>query len=61
MESLMAFLWLVWLLASVWGVFQTVGAHLMVMYFPEGKRWWLFPSQIIALAFFAAAVHFHPF
>jgi hypothetical protein len=61
MESVMAFLWLAWLLVSVLGVFQTVGVRLMVMYFPEGRRWWLFPSQIIALAVFAAAVHFHPF
>lgn len=53
--------WFLWLLLSIYIVFQFIGMHLMVSYFPEGRRWWQFPAQLASLAFFATAVLYHPF
>lgn len=61
MTVVLLIVWSLLLLISVAGIYQTIGLHLMVQYFPEGKRWWMFPSQIVALAVFAAVITFHPF
>lgn len=61
MTALLTIAWLLCLAASLLAIYQTVGAHLMVTFFPEGKRWWMFPAQMASLAAFAAVVTFHPF
>lgn len=53
--------WFVLLLLSIAAVFNLVGMRLMVGYFPEGRRWWMLPAQLLSLAVFAAIVLFHPF
>lgn len=60
MEAMKTIGWLLWLLLSVLMVFEFVGYRVMLAYFPEGKRWWHFPAQVAALAFFAAAVLCNP-
>lgn len=59
--SLYMLLWFPLLFVSVIAVFQLVGTRLMVCYFPEGRRWWMFPSQLLSLVAFAAIVINHPF
>lgn len=54
-------LWLIALAITVLMVFELVGMRLMVQYFPEGRRPWMFPSQVAAMMAFAAVVHFNPF
>lgn len=60
MAALYIIIWFLLLIASIVMVFEFVGMHLMVRYFPEGRRAWMFPMQLISLAIFAAAVAFHP-
>jgi len=61
MSALLAIAWFLMLLLAICLIFMLVGLHRMVHMLPEGKRWWLFPSQLASLAFFAALVHFNPF
>lgn len=61
MTALLAILWFLWLVVSWVLVFEFVGAAALVNMFPEGRKWWLFPAQVISLLSFAACVHFHPF
>lgn len=61
MNVIAILLWVVGTVISILAIYQTVGCHLMVSYFPEGKRWWIFPSQLVALSVFAAFMAFHPF
>lgn len=53
--------WSILLLLSMWFVFEAVGMRLMCLYFPEGRRWWQLPLQLVSLAVFAAVVLAHPF
>uniref|UniRef100_A0AAU8GIL8 Uncharacterized protein n=1 Tax=Salmonella phage vB_SEnST11_KE23 TaxID=3161174 RepID=A0AAU8GIL8_9CAUD len=61
MTALIAILWALWLLVSVNVVFELVGCRGLVQMFPEGKRWWMLPSQLLALCNFAACVLLNPF
>jgi hypothetical protein len=61
MSASLAIGWAFALIVSVWVVFQTVGLARMVAFFPEGRRWWMFPAQIASLALFAIIVLKHPF
>jgi hypothetical protein len=61
MPALKVILWLGWLWISWRSVFVFVGAEDMTQMFPEGRRWWLLPSQIASLGMFAACVLCHPF
>lgn len=61
MQSFLIIGWFIGFVVSILGVYQFVGMHLMVSFFPEGKRWWQIPAQIVSLALFAAFVLFHPF
>lgn len=54
-------LWFVGMVASVFAVLVTVGDLGLTNMFPEGQRWWQWPSRVAALALFAAFVLFHPF
>lgn len=61
MTELMAILWFIMLLLSVAAVFNFIGSALMVQFFPEGRRWWQLPAQLLSLAFFGAMVLLNPF
>ena len=61
MSSLYAIGWLLLLAVSTLSVFELVGMRLMVNFFPEGRRWWHLPTQLVSLAIFAAIVINHPF
>ncbi len=61
MNALLVIGWFIALLLSLGAVFQFVGLRTMLEFFPEGRRWWVFPAQLASLAFFAAVVHFEPF
>lgn len=61
MTALITIAWLVCLLVALGLVFQFVGLRAMMTFFPEGRRWWIFPAQLASLAFFAAVVLCHPF
>ncbi len=54
-------LWLIILFASMRAVWTYVGLSYMVNMFPEGRRWWLFPVQLLTMAVFAVVVLYHPF
>jgi drug/metabolite transporter superfamily protein YnfA len=53
--------WFLVLLFSMHLVFEVVGLRRMVQFFPEGRRWWMLPAQLVSLAIFAAVVLNHPF
>lgn len=61
MEAVWVIVWLAAMLTAIVAVYQTVGVHLMVQYFPEGKRWWMLPAQLLAIAVFGVICAFHPF
>ncbi|WP_458717029.1 hypothetical protein [Pseudomonas gregormendelii] len=61
MTAALGIFWFVGLLLSIYAIFQTVGSAMMVNFFPEGRRWWQFPSQLVSLAVFAAFCINHPF
>lgn len=60
-NSFYTVLWLIWLLTALFAVYQSVGLHFMVNFFPEGKRWYQIPLQLISLGYFALVVLKHPF
>jgi hypothetical protein len=53
--------WFVVLLVSINLIYSTIGIHYMVSFFPEGKRWYQLPLQLVTLALFATVVLYHPF
>lgn len=59
--AILGIVWFVCLLISVFLVLEFVGNLHLVSMFREGKKWWMWPGRIVALAIFAAVVHFHPF
>lgn len=61
MTALIPILWALWFAISVGAVFECVGWRSMVQFFPEGRRWWMFPVQLVSLGNFAACVLFNPF
>jgi drug/metabolite transporter superfamily protein YnfA len=61
MSSLYAIGWFLLLAVSILSVFELVGMRTMVNFFPEGRRWWQLPAQLVSLAIFAVIVISHPF
>lgn len=61
MTALLSILWFVWIVVSIVAIFQFVGFSGLVRMFPEGRRAWHFPVQLLSLLNFAIAVLFHPF
>lgn len=61
MQELYVIIWVAILCLSVVLNFHFVGMRLMCAFFPEGKRWWMLPVQVVTLVFFAAVVLCHPF
>lgn len=61
MGAVFAIGWFLLLLLSIFAIYRSVGVHFMVNFFPEGRRWYWLPLQLLSLASFAALVHFHPF
>jgi len=61
MIAVYAITWFAGLLISVALLHLTFGNAMLVSMFPEGQRWWFWPSRIAAMLFFSAVVHFHPF
>lgn len=61
MLALHGIVWFICLLLSTFAVFQTIGMAGMVSFFPEGRRWWQFPVQLLSLTCFAFVVLYHPF
>lgn len=61
MTALLAIGWFIALLLSLAAVFKFVGARSMVIFFPEGDKWWLLPAQLASVTVFAIVVLFHPF
>jgi len=53
--------WIVGMLFSLVFIYMTIGYTGLCCMFPEGKRWWHTPSELLSLSFFAALIHFHPF
>jgi hypothetical protein len=61
MHEMFVIAWFIGLLISIWVFYGTFGNAMLVDYFPEGRRWWMWPSRIAAMMYFAALVHWHPF
>ena len=61
MSALGAIAWFVALLINILVIFHFVGLSGLVNMFPEGRRWWLLPSQLMSLATFAIICIYHPF
>jgi hypothetical protein len=53
--------WFIGLIISIISVFQFVGISGIVNMFPEGRRWWMLPTQLLSLVIFAIVVLYHPF
>lgn len=60
MSALLAIGWVLRLFVSVVLCLDLIGMRSMCSFFPEGRRWWMLPAQLAALAHFAAAVRFTP-
>jgi len=60
MIALLNIAWFIWLLISIYVVFDLVGSHLMCRMFPEGNTWWSLPARWLSLANFAACVLLNP-
>ena len=61
MSPLYAIMWFITLMVSICIVFRFIGIRTLIVYFPEGRRWWHLPAQLGSLAFFAVVVLNHPF
>ncbi|WBF79281.1 hypothetical protein IACHDJAJ_00042 [Aeromonas phage vB_AdhS_TS3] len=61
MSALITIMWFLGTCFSIALVFQFVGLSGLNNMFPECKRWWHFPVQLTALAFFALMVLINPF
>lgn len=61
MNAVFAIIWFIALFASIVLIFNFIGMHGMVTFFPEGRRWWMFPLQILSLTLFSALVLINPF
>ena len=61
MTALLTIIWFIGLILSILGVFHFVGMSGLVNMFPEGRRSWMLPAQLLSLAVFAAVVINHPF
>lgn len=61
MAALFTILWFIALIVSVLSVFHFIGMSGLVNMFPEGRREWMLPAQLLSLAVFAAIVLNHPF
>lgn len=60
MDALLAIGWFLWLALSIMLVQDATHALVLTRLFPEGRRWWMLPLFLLALAFFAACVRFAP-
>lgn len=60
MHAVKAIGWFILLVVSILAVFEVVGWSGLIRMFPEGKRWWILPVQLLSLACFAAVVYFNP-
>ena len=60
-DSFKAIIWFVLICASTAFIFTVVGWSGLTGMFPEGRRWWHFPVQLLSLVIFAALVLNHPF
>lgn len=61
MAALLAISWFVWLIGSVVCIFHFIGFSGLTAMFPEGRRSWHFPIQLLTLVNFALVVKFDPF
>jgi hypothetical protein len=61
MIAVYAITWFAGLLVSTALLHFTFGNAMLVSMFPEGRRWWFWPSRIAAMLVFAGLVHLHPF
>lgn len=53
--------WFVGLLISIALVYNWVGMAGLTAMFPEGRRWWHIPVQLLTLILFAFVILHHPF
>lgn len=61
MSAVVAIVWATVLLIAAGFVSMAFGNQGLVAMFPEGQRWWMPWSRLLALALFAAAVLANPF
>jgi hypothetical protein len=60
MEALTAIGWAIWLIVAITALYETLGLQGICNMFPEGKRWWHFPAQCVAIGHFAAVAILNP-
>jgi hypothetical protein len=61
MTALLHILWFLGFALSIHLVFMFIGFNGLTNMFPEGKRAWHFPAQLLTLVFFALMVLYNPF
>ena len=61
MTAALNILWFVGFVLSMVLVFEFIGFRGLTNMFPEGRRAWHFPVQILTLVFFASMVLYNPF
>ena len=61
MTAALNILWFLGFALSIHLVFMFVGFSGLTNMFPEGKRVWHLPAQLLTLVFFAAMVLYNPF
>ena len=61
MTAFLNILWFIGFVLSILLVFEFVGFRGLVNMFPEGRRAWHLPLQLLTLVFFAAMVLYNPF
>lgn len=60
MSALLAIGWFIWLYLAIMLVQYVTAALVVTRMLPEGRRWWMMPAFLAALALFAACVRYAP-
>lgn len=61
MSAVLGISWAIMLIIAAQAIRVTYGNAGLVAMFPEGRRWWMPWSRLLALAVFAAVVLWNPF
>lgn len=61
MKSVLDMLWFIAMVINVVYIYRIFGYAGLTAMFPEGKRWWHWPIQVICLTIFGILCHYTPF
>lgn len=60
MSALIAIVWFIAVIIAILAVKEFSRMEALVRLFPEGRRWWIFPSFLASLTAFGLLARFNP-